>query len=92
MSEVRIETDSLGEVHVPADKLWGAQTQRSLEHSSIGQPCSHFFGARRTARGELPSSQSTICRPSALLPSVHPFPSRTRIHELPPLKESTGAT
>jgi fumarate hydratase, class II len=37
MTEVRIETDSLGEVRVPADKLWGAQTQRSLEHFSIGQ-------------------------------------------------------
>src|SRR6516164_4084827 len=36
MSEVRTETDSLGEVTVPADKLWGAQTQRSLEHFSIG--------------------------------------------------------
>ena len=36
MTDVRIETDSLGEVHVAADKLWGAQTQRSLEHFSIG--------------------------------------------------------
>jgi fumarate hydratase, class II len=33
----RTETDSLGEVNVPADKLWGAQTQRSLEHFSIGR-------------------------------------------------------
>ena len=33
----RKETDSLGEVSVPADKLWGAQTQRSLEHFSIGR-------------------------------------------------------
>jgi fumarate hydratase class II len=33
---VRKETDSLGEVDVPASKLWGAQTQRSLEHFSIG--------------------------------------------------------
>src|ERR1700677_3509002 len=33
----RTETDSLGEVRVPADKLWGAQTQRSLEHFSIGK-------------------------------------------------------
>jgi fumarate hydratase class II len=32
----RSETDSLGEVQVPGDKLWGAQTQRSLEHFSIG--------------------------------------------------------
>src|ERR1700752_1248014 len=37
MSEYRTETDSLGEVKVPADKLWGAQTQRSLEHFSIGK-------------------------------------------------------
>jgi fumarate hydratase class II len=32
----RVETDSLGEVLVPADRLWGAQTQRSLIHFSIG--------------------------------------------------------
>ncbi len=37
MTEVRRETDSLGVVEVPADKLWGAQTQRSLEHFSIGK-------------------------------------------------------
>src|SRR6266851_5810245 len=37
MTEMRKETDSLGVVQVPADKLWGAQTQRSLEHFSIGQ-------------------------------------------------------
>jgi fumarate hydratase, class II len=36
MTNVRKETDSLGDVEVPADKLWGAQTQRSLEHFSIG--------------------------------------------------------
>jgi fumarate hydratase, class II len=35
--DIRKETDSLGEVNVPADKLWGAQTQRSLEHFSIGR-------------------------------------------------------
>ena len=37
MPDTRIETDSLGKVEVPADKLWGAQTQRSLEHFSIGR-------------------------------------------------------
>src|SRR5262244_4021703 len=36
-NNIRKETDSLGEVDVPADKLWGAQTQRSLEHFSIGK-------------------------------------------------------
>lgn len=34
--EYRIEKDSLGEVKVEADKLWGAQTQRSLENFVIG--------------------------------------------------------
>src|SRR6266446_4844589 len=37
MSNMRNETDSLGVVQVPADKLWGAQTQRSLEHFSISK-------------------------------------------------------
>jgi fumarate hydratase, class II len=33
---IRVESDSMGKVDVPADKLWGSQTQRSLEHFSIG--------------------------------------------------------
>ena len=37
MTATRRETDSLGAVEVPADKLWGAQTQRSLEYFSIGR-------------------------------------------------------
>ena len=37
MPDIRKETDSLGEVNVPVDKLWGAQTQRSLEHFTIGK-------------------------------------------------------
>src|SRR5215471_4698784 len=37
MATMRKETDRIGVVEVPADKLWGAQTQRSLEHFSIGQ-------------------------------------------------------
>src|SRR5258706_13121370 len=37
MTEMRRESDSLGVVEVPADRLWGAQTQRSLEHFSIGK-------------------------------------------------------
>ena len=34
--DYRIERDTLGEVRVPADKRWGAQTQRSLENFKIG--------------------------------------------------------
>jgi len=37
MAETRKETDSHGQVAVPADKLWGAQTQRAIEHFSIGR-------------------------------------------------------
>jgi fumarate hydratase class II len=34
--QVRIESDSMGEIEVPADKYWGAQTERSLLHFNIG--------------------------------------------------------
>ena len=33
----RIESDSLGDVHVPAECDWGAQTQRSIENFPFGQ-------------------------------------------------------
>ena len=36
MSETRIERDTMGEIAVPAERLWGAQTQRSLENFRIG--------------------------------------------------------
>src|SRR5471030_3172862 len=35
--DMRKESDAMGEIAVPADKLWGAQTQRSIEHFSIGK-------------------------------------------------------
>jgi len=34
--DYRVETDSMGEVKVPAGKYWGAQTQRSIENFKIG--------------------------------------------------------
>ena len=34
--ETRIESDSMGEIEVRADRYWGAQTQRSLHHFAIG--------------------------------------------------------
>jgi len=36
MEKMRTEKDSIGEIKVPADKYWGAQTQRSLENFKIG--------------------------------------------------------
>lgn len=38
--EYRIEKDTLGEMKVPADKLWGAQTERSRNNFKIGNPAS----------------------------------------------------
>lgn len=37
MAKTRIEADSMGAVEVPADRYWGAQTQRSLKYFAIGQ-------------------------------------------------------
>jgi len=51
----RTETDTMGEVQVPADKYWGAQTQRSLLNFQIGPPASmpieiiHAFGHLKKA-------------------------------------------
>jgi fumarate hydratase class II len=36
VSKTRIETDSMGQIEVPADRYWGAQTERSLHHFNIG--------------------------------------------------------
>jgi fumarate hydratase class II len=52
--ELRVETDSMGEIEVPADRYWGAQTQRSLTHFSIGDDripleVIHAFGLLKKA-------------------------------------------
>jgi fumarate hydratase, class II len=48
MRKTRIEEDALGEVAVPAEHLWGAQTQRSLENFPIGR--GRFHWSRRVIR------------------------------------------
>ena len=48
MTDFRVDKDSLGEVRVPADKLWGAQTQRSIENFPIGRD--RFVWGRRVIR------------------------------------------
>ena len=48
MTGFRVDKDSLGEVKVPADKLWGAQTQRSIEKFPIGTD--RFVWGRRVIR------------------------------------------
>src|SRR5689334_3875911 len=48
MATTRTEDDALGEVQVPAERLWGAQTQRSLENFPIGR--GRFHWGRRVIR------------------------------------------
>ena len=38
MADMRVESDAFGEIQVPGDKYWGAQTERSLENFRINQP------------------------------------------------------
>ena len=54
--EYRIEHDSMGEIQVPADRYWGAQTQRSIENFPIGvglepmpREITHAFGILKKA-------------------------------------------
>jgi fumarate hydratase class II len=54
----RTETDSMGSVQVPADRYWGAQTQRSLQHFSIGddrmpKELSRAYGIVKKAAAEV---------------------------------------
>ncbi len=54
MTATRLESDSMGTVEVPADRYWGAQTQRSLENFPIGsermpEPLIRAFGVQKKA-------------------------------------------
>ena len=73
----RIERDSMGEVEVPADRYWGAQTQRSLQNFRIGgerlpRPLIRALGLVKQcaavvnrALGDLPADVSEAIREAA---------------------------
>jgi len=77
--DFRIETDSMGEVRVPAERYWGAQTQRSIEHFPIGverfrftRPLIHAFGVLKLAAaranaelGQLPQDKAELIASAA---------------------------
>jgi fumarate hydratase, class II len=72
MSTIRIESDSMGDIEVPADKYWGAQTERSLHHFNIGKDLMptevmHAFGILKKAAaltnlelGKLPKEKADL--------------------------------
>jgi len=79
MDSYRVEKDALGEVRVPADHLWGAQTQRSIDNFPIGvdrfrwgRPVIRAFGILKKcaaetngALGELPPDKVALIRRAA---------------------------
>lgn len=60
MAETRAETDAFGEVHVPADKYWGAQTERSLTNFNINQPADRMPPPIVRAFGILKGAAATV--------------------------------
>jgi fumarate hydratase, class II len=63
MTDIRKETDCLGEVDIGADNLWGAQTLRSLEHFTIGKdliPREMISAYAILKKGALPESLARL--------------------------------
>jgi fumarate hydratase class II len=63
----RRETDSMGEIEVPANRYWGAQTQRSLIHFSIGddrmpKPVYHAYGYVKKAAARVNADADRLPR------------------------------
>jgi fumarate hydratase class II len=62
---MRVETDSMGPIEVPADRYWGAQTQRSLHHFAIGDDRMPVAVVR--ALGRLKNAAALVNRELGLL-------------------------
>jgi fumarate hydratase, class II len=70
MAKHRTESDSMGEVQVDASRYWGAQTERSLHHFSIGDPAADRMPIEVVrAMGVLKKSAAIVNAEKGLLPS-----------------------
>lgn len=67
MAAMRIEHDSFGDIEVPAERLWGAQTQRSLEHFAISSE--RMPPELLHALAEVKSACAVVNRDLGLLPA-----------------------
>jgi len=72
---MRREFDSLGDVDVPADRYWGAQTQRSLQHFNIGhdrmpKEVYHAYGYVKKAAAVVNTPDSLNIRSSPVAPNA----------------------
>ncbi|KAL2002237.1 hypothetical protein VTN02DRAFT_384 [Thermoascus thermophilus] len=68
--ETRTETDAFGEIQVPADKYWGAQTQRSLGNFKINQPQDRMPAPIVKAFGILKGAAATVNMKYGLDPKI----------------------
>ena len=73
--EYRIERDSMGEILVPADRYWGAQTQRSHENFRIGgeimpREITHAFGILKKAAAHVGEKAIEMIKSKNLLPTT----------------------
>ena len=75
--QTRIERDSMGEVAVPADRHWGAQTQRSLANFEIGRDnhrmpraVVHAFGLLKLAAARANAAAASVKAVGALVPGL----------------------
>jgi fumarate hydratase class II len=59
-AQTRVESDAFGEIKVPADKYWGAQTERSLGNFRINQPQDRMSPAIVKAFGILKGAAATV--------------------------------
>ncbi|KAL4781574.1 L-Aspartase-like protein [Aspergillus varians] len=69
-SESRTESDAFGEIQVPGDKYWGAQTQRSLGNFDINQPQDRMPDAVVKAFGILKGAAATVNMKYGLDPKI----------------------
>lgn len=69
-SATRVETDAFGEIEVPADKYWGAQTQRSLGNFDINQPQDRMPEGVVKAFGILKGAAATVNMKFGLDPKI----------------------
>ena len=98
MAQTRIERDSLGIVHVPERCLWGAQTQRSLEHFRISgerMPIDLIFALAQVKRAcakvnmELGSLEPRVAR--AIMTATEEVLAGSHVDEFPLLVWQTGS-
>jgi len=72
MSSFRIESDTMGEIEVPSDRYWGAQTQRSLHHFEIARDTMppaviRAFGVLKLASAQVNAALGTLSAEKAAL-------------------------